>query len=122
MAVAGRKGHEKALSDRLDPHVARMLLDHAPNRGSRWNELASMESKSSRVDAGSAMFVLIREEAWAGSIPGASTCDSRKYPNLFTHRATGSRVGYPARSLRSGDFCWALLLDGTHVAHVLREP
>jgi hypothetical protein len=43
-------------------HVARMSPDLAPNGGFRWNELGSMESKSSRIDAGSAIFMLIREE------------------------------------------------------------
>jgi hypothetical protein len=44
-------------------HVARMSRDVVPNGGSRWNELGSMESKSSRVDAGSVMSMLIRDAA-----------------------------------------------------------
>lgn len=44
-------------------HVARMSPDVVPKGGSGWNELGSMEWKSSRVDAGSVGFVLNGEMA-----------------------------------------------------------
>jgi hypothetical protein len=46
-------------ADSEDGHVARMSRDLAPSRGSRRNEPGSMESKSSRIDAGSAISMLI---------------------------------------------------------------
>jgi hypothetical protein len=44
-------------------HVARMLPDVAPEGGFGWNELGSIESKSSRLDAGSAISLLIHASA-----------------------------------------------------------
>jgi hypothetical protein len=49
---------------KLDENLPTILVeDLAPNRGSSWNELGSMESKSSVVDAGSAVSMLTREDA-----------------------------------------------------------